>query len=300
MKLDPGSSLTKAIIVAGVAVILLIPLQLLRNLVTERTRMREHAIQQVAQGWGGRQLLGGPVLAMPVTVTDQFGRSTTRDWYVLPDSLEVEAEVTVLDERRTVGIYEVPVYVAKLRASGSFDAEREIKSLSESDPAVRAHVDRARLLIPVGDPRGLRSISLTDNNVTKTEFEPARGFPIPVLAAPAHVDELSTVGKRRFLLSIELAGTESLAFLQLAGNMQVRTSGNWPHPGFTRGFLPIERRIEAGRFNARWQVLDLNRSYGGHWFQGEISPEDIQSSAFGVELVQPVDLYQRAERAVKY
>src|SRR5687768_7336256 len=106
MKLDPGSSLTKAIIVARVAVILLIPLQLLRNLVTEHTRMREHAVQQVAQNWKKQQLLNKPVLAIPVTVTDQFERSTTRDWYVLPDSLKIEAEVTVLDERRTVGIYE--------------------------------------------------------------------------------------------------------------------------------------------------------------------------------------------------
>ena len=62
--------------------------------------------------------------------------------------------------------------------------------------------------------------------------------------------------------TLEVAGTESLAFLPLARSMSVKATGNWPHPGFTSGFLPVERRITQSGFEARWQVLDLNRSYG--------------------------------------
>src|SRR5262249_29838757 len=36
------------------------------------------------------------------------------------------------------------------------------------------------------------------------------------------------------------------------------------------------------------------------WLEGEIPASELQDSAFGVELVQPVDLYQQADRAVKY
>jgi hypothetical protein len=46
--------------------------------------------------------------------------------------------------------------------------------------------------------------------------------------------------------------------------------------------------------------LDLNRSYGARWMEAEIAANVLEDSAFGVDLVQPVDLYQRAERAVKY
>ena len=53
-------------------------------------------------------------------------------------------------------------------------------------------------------------------------------------------------------------------------------------------------------FQAQWQVPDFNRSYGALWLEGDVSSEDLQASAFGVTLVQPVDLYQQVTRAVKY
>src|SRR6185436_20029943 len=98
------SALVKGIVVAGVALLLLIPVQMLRNLVNERAQMREQAIASVSRGWGGRQLLSGPILAIPATVTvaDNTARelhNTLRDWYVLPDSLELESKLTVLEER---------------------------------------------------------------------------------------------------------------------------------------------------------------------------------------------------------
>ena len=56
----------------------------------------------------------------------------------------------------------------------------------------------------------------------------------------------------------------------------------------------------TGRFHARWQLLDLNRAYGSQWLEESVSAETLLESAFGVDLVQPVDLYQQAERSVKY
>jgi inner membrane protein len=107
-------------------------------------------------------------------------------------------------------------------------------------------------------------------------------------------------GKRKFALTVDLAGTRSFGVLPLARNTFVQMSGNWPHPGFTSGFLPVDRKITEDHFEARWQVLDLNRSYGGSWFNEETSAVNLHGAALGVDLTQPVDLYQRAERAVKY
>jgi inner membrane protein len=58
--------------------------------------------------------------------------------------------------------------------------------------------------------------------------------------------------------------------------------------------------VQQKHFDARWQILDLNSSYGSSWFEGEMDFAKLNRSAFGVDLVQPVDLYQRVERAVKY
>jgi inner membrane protein len=103
-----------------------------------------------------------------------------------------------------------------------------------------------------------------------------------------------------FDVSLEIAGTNSLQFMPLAHSTSLKLTGNWGHPGFSRGFLPTERKVEQARFESRWQVLDLNRVYGSQWLQGEIAANALEDSAFGVDLVQPVDLYQQAERSVKY
>jgi inner membrane protein len=153
-------------------------------------------------------------------------------------------------------------------------------------------------LLPIQDPRGLRDL------VSKTpefqSFEPSSSFPIPVLAASLSAAGDPATVPRTFDLSFELAGTQALKFLPLARIVHVQAQGNWPDPGFTDGFLPTERRIDARGFTATWQVLDLNRTYGDRWFQGSTPAQTLLASGFGIELVQPVDIYQRSTRAVKY
>jgi inner membrane protein len=197
-------------------------------------------------------------------------------------------------------MYEVPVYVATVHATGQFDLSGEIAKLTAGDESVRVHADRGRLLLPLSDPRGVREIKLPEPRLTSVALEPWRGFPIAVLAAPLRTDVDLSKGKQPFELLIQLAGTQSLEFLPLAHASRVRARGNWADPGFASGFLPVERHIHDGRFDATWQILDLNRSYGARWMENTIPADVLQDSAFGVDLVQPVDLYQQTERAVKY
>jgi inner membrane protein len=287
------SASVKAAVLTGVALLLLIPLALLASLVTERTAQRDAAVQSVARGWGDRQWVGGPLLAVPVTIETDPAR--TCDWYVLPEQLDVSVELQVQETRRRLGLYDVPVYIARVRAKGEFDLPREITRLTRDGTSLHVHFEQARLLLPVQDPRGLRD--LTSGTQEVLNFEPSAGFPIPVLAAPLNIPE---AGPHTFDLSFDLAGTQSLEFLPLARDVRVQARGNWPDPGFTDGFLPSERRIDAHGFTASWQVLDLNRTYGDRWFQGSTSKETLLASGFGIELVQPVDIYQRSTRAVKY
>jgi inner membrane protein len=287
------SASVKAAVLTGVALLLLIPLALLASLVTERTAQRDAAVQSVARGWGDRQWVGGPLLAIPVTI--ETDRARTCDWYVLPEQLDISVELQVQETRRRLGLYDVPVYIARVRAKGEFDFPREITRLTRDGTSLHVHFEQARLLLPVQDPRGLRD--LTSGTQEVLNFEPSAGFPIPVLAAPLNIP---AAGPHTFDLSFDLAGTQSLEFLPLARDVRVQARGNWPDPGFTDGFLPSERRIDAHGFTASWQVLDLNRTYGDRWFQGSTSKETLLASGFGIELVQPVDIYQRSTRAVKY
>ncbi len=296
MSLLSHSTSAKAGILTVIALLLLVPLTLLRGLVAERASQRDAAISSVAHGWGNRQWLSGPIIAIPVTTGADAIH--TRDWYVLPDNLDLSVDLQVQESPRTVGSYAVPVYVARIHAKGDFDIGREIARLSKGDAALRIHLDQARLLLPVNDPRGLRDLNSTSGEFQN--FEPAVGFPIPTLAATLSAGADLTTGRHGFDLIFNVAGTQSLQFLPLARAMQVHGRGNWPDPGFTDGFLPIERRIDANGFTANWQIVNFNRSYGDRWFQDTVDAQTILNSGFGVELVQPVDIYQRSTRAVKY
>jgi inner membrane protein len=290
------STSVKAASLTVIALLLLIPLGLLDNLVTQRVTQRAAAVQSVARGWGDRQWLSGPIIAIPVTTDSD--PTHPRDWYVLPDKLDLAVDLQVQETPRAVGSYAVPVYVARVHASGEFDVAREIERLTRGGTPLRIHVDQARLLLPVNDPRGLRNL----NSATRDfqNFEPAAGFPIPTLAAPLDAGTNLSSGPHTFDLTFDVAGTQSLQFLPLARTIQVRSHGNWSDPGFTDGFLPLEHRIDAKGFTAAWQVLNLNRSYGDRWFQDSTDTATLLASGFGIELVQPVDIYQRSTRAVKY
>lgn len=203
-----SSALVKAMVVAAVALLLLIPVQMLRNLVEEGAQMREQAVASVSRGWGGRQLLGGPVTAIPITVVADNSYTSLRTWYVLPESLTVEAELDVQDERRKLGVYEVPVYLARIHAVAKFDVAAKLASVTAERGRMTVHFDRARLLLPVSDARGVRDVKL-DGEALAPEFEPERGFPIATLAAPLRADTGLDKGEHSFDIALEVAGTES-------------------------------------------------------------------------------------------
>ena len=148
MKLGSGP-LVKGLMVAVVALLVLIPVQMLRGLVEERAHSRQEAISSVARGWGGSQFVGGPIVVIPVTVTQDNGRSALIDWYVLPESLTLESELTVQAERRKLGVYEVPVYVSSVHATATFNLSSRAAALMQSQRANTIHFDRARLIVPL-------------------------------------------------------------------------------------------------------------------------------------------------------
>jgi inner membrane protein len=291
-------ALKKGLAIILVAALLMIPLTWLNGLVQERTTMREQAVAAVARGWGGRQVVSGPVLAIPVTWRSTDGKDQSSTWYVLADTLQLDVEMIVQQERRKLGVYEVPVYVTKVHATGQFDLAPVVAKPVANDPSARLHFERSRLLVPIDDLRGVRRIGATA--LTQGRFEPVTGFPLTALGAPIRTDVDLAHGKWAFDLTFELAGTQSLQFIPLAHVSRVQVRGNWSDPGFAQGFLPLERHVRSGGFDATWQALDLNRSFATDWYEGQVPLASLQDAEFGVDLIHPVDLYQQAERAIKY
>jgi len=305
----PQSITFKVLGIGFLALLMLIPLVQVQSLIGERSGLRAQALADIAQRWGAAQNVGGPVLAIPKRV-----RVQTSNGWITQDSTEIlladrlDIDGTLATEVRSYGIYSTPVYTGELKISGQFLA-RDLRALEGRKAApdetreTTYIFDRAELRLPLADVRGIRRISALKIDDGEHAFGPANGNgAMRAIALPIDLSGWLKTAKddeaHRFELNLTLAGTGSLQFLPLARRTEAHLAAPWPNPGFGGAFLPAQRAVDEKGFSAQWQVLDLNRSYGQHWQEGEGG--DPAAAAFGVNLYQPADLYQQNERAGKY
>jgi inner membrane protein len=298
------STTLKMALIGVVVLVLLIPLTMLRSTVQERAGLREEAYFKVAAGWGGKLTVGGPILIVPTertVVEGTFTRVYREELSMLPTTLHVSADIAQEDEPRYVGIYQVPVYMASLKLSGTFDFATDLADIQARHPGRTLRWEQSRLRVPLSDVRSLRELSRARLGNADLAFSPVgRSGPYGAMDAAVQVGNPDSQTARAFNIEFKMAGSRELSFLPLGGTTTVQLHSDWPDPSFQGSFLPATRTITAEGFDASWQVLQLNRSFGQSWLEGELGPEAFASAAFGVGLYQAVDVYQRSERAMKY
>ncbi|KQZ69168.1 hypothetical protein ASD55_14140 [Rhodanobacter sp. Root561] len=292
----------KVLGVGVLALLMTIPLMQVRGLVGERQQLRTDAISQIAQGWGGKQVLGGPVLVVPTLRQVAVEGQATPRWQAGSESMLADAlklDVAMAVTTRSYGIYTAPVFVATVKLDAQFRAQDIAQYRHASDAPWQG--GKAELRLPIGDLRGLQEISDLRVNGQPARFESSAdrlgGWPNVVVPI-----DLDVLGDQPIdvQISLKLAGTEALQMLPLARGTDVTMRAPWSDPSFIGAALPLEHAIDASGFSAHWHLLDLNRSYGQHWTDGDDMTAALQASTFGVQLYQPVDVYQRNVRAGKY
>jgi inner membrane protein len=286
--------------IAALALLLLIPLAQVNGLIGERQQRAADATQQIAQRWGASQVVGGPVLVVPVRHRQQQEKGIVEIEeleYLLPDALDMQA--VIAPELRRYGIYETAVYTAEMKFTGRFAvADMALLSADGREPQWQ----RAQLRVPIADVRGIRRVSSMHAGSHEADFGADGGGlgGIASIAAPLALDAAALAHPVPFAFDLTLAGTERLAALPLARHTDLRIGGAWPDPGFDGAFLPATHRVDAKAFEATWQVLDLSRRIAQHWRESETSSISFADSAFGVSLVRPANAYQQNVRAGKY
>jgi inner membrane protein len=292
----------KVLGIGVLALLMTIPLLQVSGLVRERQQLRERAIAQIAQGWGGDQVLGGPVLVVPTMRQVSAGDNQPYQLKagsesMLADTLSMDVAMAV--QTRSYGIYSAPVFVATVKLGARFNAQDLAQFQHDSAAAWQA--GKAELRLPVGDLRGLQEVTDLRINGKPAQFDSSavRLGTWPNVVVPIDLDALN--GQSIDVqIGLKLAGTESLRLLPLARSTDVNMRAPWHDPSFVGAALPLEHRFDANGFSAHWHLLDLNRSYGQHWTDTEDMNAALQASTFGVQLYQPVDVYQRNVRAGKY
>lgn len=298
------STTFRALTLAALCLMLLIPLASVRGIVEERKGQRSQAASSVAEGWGGPQTLLGPVLVIQAgcstTESDGEVRESRHLAVKLPARLAVEGQAT--SEVRKRGLHTVPVYRAKLR----FDLSFEPPPVAALDwRCTTTRIEATSIVLALGDPRGidgLSPVSLGERGDRRTAWRsgtPLEGDWRKGVQAPVPVEWLyPAAGPVAMTFELELRGSDRFALAPAGAQTELRLAGDWPSPSFDGSFLPSERHVTAEGFDALWKVSELARPVPSLWLS-ETAPE-LAASAFGVSWFQPADGYLMTERSLKY
>ncbi len=303
--------------IAFLMVFLLIPQSFILDLVGERAGWREQAYQSIGQSWPGEQTLAGPILVVPYkltyttkeTVKDGKGieRETLHEetasnaLYLMPKQLKIGSSLD--SSVRYRGIYGVPIYNSKLQVTGEFNNQALLDLVADNKDK-KLQWEKPYLTVLVRDQRGIARPPSLQWVGSAVAFQPGSDLPGSANAGMhAKLPEIATDTAARlpFAFDMELNGMRAMNFALLSEDTDVQLASNWASPSFTGELLPTQRAISEKGFTAQWRASSFSFNVNGAMEQcrkGECA--GLLERAVGFSLIQPVDVYQQAERSVKY
>jgi inner membrane protein len=296
-------SITIRLFTIGIIILLLlIPISMVESLIRERETRQSEAISEVSSKWGEQQTITGLVLTVPYKTyskvyegegTNQYKLVESREYaHFLPEELNING--VILPEIRYRGIYEVIVYNSKLKLTGVFSTPNfEEWKIDENNILW----EDAFFSLGLSDLRSIQENISVQWNEKQYFFNPGvesgdviqNGISSRLQINPSD----TTKTKSEFSLDLNFNGSTNLNFIPLGKLTRVSIKSKWENPSFIGAFLPDEREISTDGFSAHWKVLHLNRPYP-QFFRGPMA--GINESSFGVNLIVPVDEYQKSMR----
>ena len=309
--------------IVGILILLMfIPILFVSEIINDRANYNRSTRDSVGQEWGGRQLISGPVLVVPVqeTVTLRekqpvldpasglqklddndkpvfrhvdVQKTINRDpVYLYPNRFVTSIDTTTQERHR--GIFTVPVYSAAAEMQFDFNTDLVDEALRGKEVALW---DKAQIELQVTSNRALRGpAELTaDKSVLQIE---------PLAAGDTHIGGLrAPTGDPRkrdsYQLFLGFNGAQSLSVAPVGRNSEITITSDWAHPSFNGAFLPDEPQVAEDGFTAQWLIPHLARPLP------QVSRESHEHTArheasFGVNFYQPNDFYQKSYRAARY
>ncbi|XTE58900.1 cell envelope integrity protein CreD [Enterobacter ludwigii] len=284
----------------GCILLLLVPLFMVSNLISERESYRNDVEHSLRQSTSGPQKLVGPLIAIPVTevfykLEDEKKVEYKKSYlhFILPESLLVEGNQRV--ESRSIGIYDGQIWNTDLKIKAQFSTEKMAQLKGET-----MMLGQPFLVIGVGDARGIGTVKVAKINGEALSVEPGTGVYGTLAGIHIPLSDKALEPKTLALdMSFNLAGTGSFAVVPVGRNSEMTLSSNWPHPGFMGYYLPVKHQISESGFQANWQSSWFANNMQSWFVEGE-SPEWGSIPAFSVTVATPADQYQLTDRAIKY
>lgn len=301
----------KLLAIAGLILLLLVPLALLDGLVYERQQRAAEVVADIAQASANAQRVTAPLLRLEVErVVRKMERVNSDERaplqavdYTEVETLLVAAEEVAVDatlgtETRQRGLFDARIF----QQAATVTARFRVPTLRELPGQQSARIRDARWVLGLGDNRGITSLTLSANG-TALQPEPGTGvswLPEGVQAAlPGAVTSGATINTEA---SLRLTGTSQLAWLPVAESFRWTLAGDWPHPRFAGFALPVERSVRADGFTAEWRLSALASQAPQRLAAcgADTQCAGLESTAVSLELLDPVDRYLMTDRAIKY
>jgi len=325
---SPGIKLLLASLI-GLA--LVIPLMMVYALVWDRQSQSETAQTAINAGWGGPQVLAGPVIVVPFRTTEtqnetgSDGKTTTRTveveklLYVSP--IQNDVTTAIKPEERRKSIYRSVLYEAQVKGKASFALPADLPRFGVT--ADKLIWDRAELRLGASDARGLTTGGTLTANGQALAVQPGKGP--GATGGQGFFAFVPWTGEGTLAVdyAFGLRGSRSLSLVPRGGQTKWDVTSPWASPSFGGAFLPEKPQISDKGFKASYTVdkLALGQAPVATDDQGPPvidtgSPEGTasriamtsdgvgassgQALAVTVGLIEPVNLYSKVDRSVKY
>ncbi len=335
---SPGIKLLFAVLVGAA---LIVPLVFVYALVWDRQGQSQTAQQSITAGWGGSQVIAGPIVVVPFRTTETQneevnGKVTTRTveverlLYISP--VENRAQTSVRPEERRKSIYRSVLYEAQVSGAARFELPADLPRFGVTRE--RLLWDRAELRMGASDARGLTKGGTLKANGQSLPVQPGKGP--GATSGQGFFAFLPWNGEGALTVdyAFGLRGSGSLSLVPRGGQTRWDVSSSWPNPSFSGAFLPETRSVGGEGFKAGFTVDKLalgqapvaTEDPGPPMIDdgsGNYAPVMVQEAAMAssasnpasgsaveviggparavtVGLIEPVNLYSKVDRAVKY
>lgn len=294
------SVLLKLAFIGFLLIILMIPNGMIQSLIYERSGYESEVKRDVAATWGNQQVLIGPLLTIPCTIRKSHvvdgetkTYTSTKYFHTTPSMLDVKSQMSTTSLKKS--IYDIWLYTSEMTLAGEFTIDKiEVNDLET------IHWDQAILTLGMSDAHGLEGNINATLNGTSIEFEPgslvSSIFPRGVSASI----NLEKSKSYSFDINCKLRGSESLNFIPIAEESRVEINSDWHSPGFIGVLSPSHREVSNDGFNVVWESGKFSKDNPDNWFDTAFTFMDYNHGSFGVELVEPVNHYQKNTRSAKY
>lgn len=310
-------------IIGALILILLIPLNYVKNIIKERKDLQNEVISKINKAWGEESQIYGPILKIPykeytkTSLTDEKTGKTKiikneviKYAYFFPENLNIEGNINT--EPRHKGIYTTSVFTATNKISGNF-VTPDFKSLEIAEKNIIWN--KAQMMIQTSNLKGIKNALQINLNGKIYHFEsqfstnnkrPSYSYngnttkPIILQTIITKRFDSKSIFKENvlnFSLEYKVSGSKKFEIIPIGKETKMHLTSNWKNSGFEGEYLPYNPdKITPDGFNAYWKVLQMNRPFAQHF---NYLP-DLQDYAFGVNFIIPMDNYKQNERSSKY